>query len=153
MKADGAGSLVDRLGTPEAYAAEPRATAGLVGGFPDPPTRSDKLADLRAAALRRLSAADLRVGPLLGYERASEFLALLRPAWWVLRGCLAAMVVAWALDDGGQPVGLLPRFRTAAPSISPSISPSASESPPAFADPSPSATIRPSTAASPSRTR
>jgi hypothetical protein len=110
VKADGAGSLVDRLGTPETYAADLRATAGFVGGFPDPPGRNDRLIELRDAALVRLRAADVRVGPLLGYARASEFLALLRPAWWLLRGYLAAMVVAWALDDSGQPIGLLPRI-------------------------------------------
>ena len=110
VKADGVGSLTDRLGTPEAYAAELRATAGFVGGFPDPPGRNDKLVELRDAALARLRVADARVGPLLGYARASEFLILLRPAWWVLRGYLAAIVVAWALDDSGQPRGLLPRI-------------------------------------------
>jgi hypothetical protein len=110
VKADGAGSLVDRLGTPEAYAAELRATAGFVGGFPDPPGRYERLTELRDATLTRLRTLDTRVGPLLGYARASQFLALLRPAWWLLRGYLAAMVVAWALDDSGQPMGLLPRI-------------------------------------------
>jgi hypothetical protein len=110
VKADGAGSLVDRLGTPEAYAAELRATAGFIGGFPDPPGRYERLTELHAAALSRLRTVDTRVGPLLGYARASEFLAVLRPAWWLLRGYLAAMVVAWALDDSGQPMGLLPRI-------------------------------------------
>jgi hypothetical protein len=110
VKADGAGSLTDRLGTPEAYAAELQTTAGFVGGFPDPPAGPDRLAELREATLRQLRTADVRVGPLLGYARASEFLALLGPAWWVLRGYLVAMVVAWALDDSGQPQGLLPRI-------------------------------------------
>jgi hypothetical protein len=111
VKADGAGSLTDRLGTPEAYAAELRATAGFVGGFPDPPPpRTDHWAEFRDPALRRLRALDVKVGPLFGYAKASQFLVLLRPAWWVLRGYLVAMVVAWALDDSGQPQGLLPRI-------------------------------------------
>jgi hypothetical protein len=110
VKADGAGSLIDRLGTPQAYAAELRTTAGFVGGFPDPPRRPDRWAEIRDPALRRLRLLDTQVGPLFGYARASEFLVLLRPAWWVLRGYLAAMVVAWALDDSGQPMGLLPRI-------------------------------------------
>jgi hypothetical protein len=110
VKADGAGSLVDRLGSPEAYAAELRATAGFVGGFPDPPGKPDRLVELRNAGLRRLRTLDVRVGPVFGYARASEFLVLLRPAWWVLRGYLVAMVVAYALDDSGQPMGLLPRI-------------------------------------------
>lgn len=108
VKADGAGSLVDRLGTPEAYAAELRATAGFVGGFPDPP--EDRFAELRATASRVTRDLDGRFGPLFGYERASQFLVLLRPAWWVLRGYLAAMAVAALLDDSGQPHGLLPRI-------------------------------------------
>jgi hypothetical protein len=110
VKADGVGSLVDRLGTPEAYAAELRATAGFVGGFPDPPGRNDRLLELRDIALRRLRTLDVRFGPAFGSGRASEFLVLLRPAWWVLRGYLAAMLLAFALDDSGQPMGLLPRI-------------------------------------------
>jgi hypothetical protein len=107
--AEAGGTLVDRLGPPERYAAELRASAGFVGGFPDPPAPG-QFTELRAAVLRRLRTVDVRVGPLLGYERASEFVLLLRPAWWVLRGYLLAMVVAWALDDSGQPLGLLPRI-------------------------------------------
>ncbi|MCA2215658.1 HAAS signaling domain-containing protein [Jidongwangia harbinensis] len=108
--ADGVGSLTERLGTPEAYATELRISAGFVGGFPDPPPTTDPLARVRERAMLRLRAADARVGPLLGYPRVSEFLQLLRPAWWVLRGYLAAMVLAWILDDSSQPMGLLPRI-------------------------------------------
>jgi hypothetical protein len=108
--ADGGGTLTERLGSPESYAADLRATAGFVGGFPDPPSRTHQLFELRDQALVRLNAADARLGPLLGYPKVSEFLILLRPAWWVLRGYLAAMVLAWMLDDSGQPIGLLPRI-------------------------------------------
>jgi hypothetical protein len=107
--ADGDGTLVDRLGTPEAYAADLRASAGLVGGFPDPPPSRDRLRDLIQALARRAGRVDVAAGPLLGYARASEFLTLLRPGWWVLRGYLAAMLAAAVLDDSGQPMGLLPR--------------------------------------------
>ncbi len=110
VAADDVGSLVDRLGPPSVYAAELLAGAGFVGGFPDPPPKRDPFAELRETALRQLRAMDARTGPLFGYPRASEFLTLLRPAWWVLRGYLAAMVVAWMLDDSGQPIGLLPRI-------------------------------------------
>jgi hypothetical protein len=110
VAADDVGTLVDRLGPPSVYAAELLASAGFVGGFPDPPEPTDRLAEARAAALRRLQAADVKAGPLFGYAKASEFLVLLRPAWWVLRGYLVAMVVAWTLDSGGQPIGLLPRI-------------------------------------------
>jgi hypothetical protein len=101
--AEGNGTLVERLGAPSAYAAELLAAAGL-----HLPTRRDHVSDLRERLLRRLRAADLRVGPVLGYPRASDFLVLLRPAWWVLRGYLFAMVVAHLLD-GSSRVGLLPR--------------------------------------------
>ena len=107
--AEAGGTLVERLGSPEAYAAELRASIGFVGGFPDPPA-PDKLAELWAKILGRLRVLDVKTGPLFGYERASEFLVLLRPGWWVLRGYLLAMVVAWLLDDSGQPMGLLPRI-------------------------------------------
>jgi hypothetical protein len=110
VAADGEGSLTDRLGSPEAYAADLRMSAGFVGGFPDPPGRTDQFKEMRDVALARLRVADVRLGPLFGAERASDFLVQLRPAWWVLRGYLAAMVLAWMLDDSGQPIGLLPRI-------------------------------------------
>jgi HAAS domain-containing protein len=108
--AEGEGSLTERLGSPEAYAEDLRTTAGFVGGFPDPPTRTHQYREMRDAAMIRLRAADVKLGPLFGAAKASDFLVLLRPAWWVLRGYLAAMVVAWLLDDSGQPIGLLPRI-------------------------------------------
>jgi hypothetical protein len=110
VAADDVGSLVDRLGPPSVYAAELLAGAGFVGGFPDPPPRRDPLGELRQATLRYVHIADARTGPLFGQARASEFLRQLRPAWWVLRGYLAAMVIAAILDDSGQPIGLLPRI-------------------------------------------
>ena len=112
--AEGQGSLVDRLGTPEAYAAELLAAAGLPDGVPDPvASRRSATASAREAAdraLRLLRTADGKVGPVIGYAAASDFLRLLRPAWWVLRGYLLAMVLAIVLDDSGQSPGLLPRI-------------------------------------------
>lgn len=110
VAADDVGSLADRLGPPSVYAAELLASAGFVGGFPDPPARTDRIAEARAAIADWLRAIDTRTGPLFGAARASEFLVLLRPAWWVLRGYLAAMVVAWMLDGSSQPIGVLPRI-------------------------------------------
>jgi hypothetical protein len=107
--AEADGSLIERLGAPQAYAAELRAAAGLLGSVPARP-RPLPLAQVRVVAGERLRAADVRLGPVLGYPRASDFLGLLRPAWWVLRGYLAAMVLARLLDDSGQPIGLLPRI-------------------------------------------
>jgi hypothetical protein len=118
VMADGEGSLTERIGSPEAYAEDLRGSAGFVdfvGGFPDPPARGwafswrRELGKRRDRAVVLLHRADVRLGPLFGYVRASEFLVLLRPAWWVLRGYLVAMVLALMLDGNGQPIGLLPR--------------------------------------------
>ena len=109
MLAEGAGTLRQRLGEPAAYAAELLAATGVTGATA-PPTRPDRLAALRERAEPILRRADLRVGPMLGYPKATDFLVLLRPAWWVLRGYLFAMVVAHLLDNGSEPIGLLPRI-------------------------------------------
>ncbi|MCO1598761.1 ABC transporter permease [Micromonospora sp. RHAY321] len=105
VAAEADGTLVERLGEPEAYAAELRAAAGAPA--------STRNLDQRVAATvvrfrRRLRAVDTRLGPPLGYETASDFLRLLRPGWWVLRGYLAAMLVT-VVSTGGS-FGLLPRF-------------------------------------------
>ncbi|MEV6844670.1 hypothetical protein [Actinoplanes sp. NPDC051411] len=111
VRAEGNGTLRDRLGEPEAYASELRTTAGFVGGFPDPPRKTTWVTPTEVwgnlePVLRR---ADVKAGPVIGYEKASDFLILLRPAWWLLRGYLVAMATAWILDDGGSR-GLLPRL-------------------------------------------
>lgn len=111
VRAEGSGTLVERLGTPAAYAAELRASAGVVGGFPEPPpNRRVALIEARDSGLRALHRADLRVGPVIGYEKASDFLILLRPAWWVLRGYLAAMALAYLIEGNRNTIGLLPRL-------------------------------------------
>jgi hypothetical protein len=112
--AESGGSLYERLGPPDAYAAELSASAGFVLGTPEAaPGEQSRIAATaarhRARIGRALHRADERVGPVLGYPRASEFLTLLRPAWWVLRGYLAAMAVAFMLHDHSVPLGLLPR--------------------------------------------
>ncbi|MCU7729603.1 hypothetical protein ODJ79_38295 [Actinoplanes sp. KI2] len=110
VQAEGTGTLVDRLGPPEAYASELRGTAGLVGGFPDPPPAAfARLHEARDQAQRLLDRADRKIGPIIGYERARDFLVLLRPGWWVLRGYLIAMAVAYLLS-GHTRLGLLPRL-------------------------------------------
>jgi hypothetical protein len=111
VMAEGSGTLIERLGTPEAYASELRATAGFVGGFPEPPVSNwVPLTEVRDDVLRLLGKADVKVGPVIGYEKASDFLVLLRPGWWVLRGYLAAMVISYLFDDSRSSMGLLPRI-------------------------------------------
>ncbi|MBG0563205.1 HAAS signaling domain-containing protein [Actinoplanes aureus] len=107
--AEGGGSLTERLGTPQAYAAELSASAGITGSAPRPPARAARLAELRGRLGEATRRIDDRTGPLLGYAKASDFLVLLRPAWWVLRGYLAAMAFAYIFDDNSARIGLLPR--------------------------------------------
>lgn len=102
--AEDAGTLTERLGEPEAYAAELRAAAGMAAAAaPDGVARRR----LRAATERL----DASVGPALGYRRASELLAQLRPGWWVLRGYFAGLL-AYAMIFGSPP--LLPPANLAA---------------------------------------
>ncbi|MFG2165668.1 HAAS signaling domain-containing protein [Micromonospora chersina] len=100
------GTLVDRLGEPEAYAAELRAAAGAEAGA-GPGRRGRRLAAAQARAGIQLRALDTQLGPLLGQSSVSEFLRPLRPAWWLLRGWLAALVISVVLQE---PSGLLPRL-------------------------------------------
>ncbi|MET7965222.1 hypothetical protein [Micromonospora sp. NPDC005305] len=106
VAAESEGSLVDRLGTPEAYAAELRAAAGAEAGA-GRGRRRRRLAAAQARAGTQLRALDIQLGPLLGQSSVSEFLRPLRPAWWLLRGWLAALLISVVLQ---QPSGLLPRL-------------------------------------------
>ncbi|MDG4771940.1 hypothetical protein [Solwaraspora sp. WMMD792] len=104
--AEGDGTLVDRLGDPTEYAAELRTSAAL-----DAPAAAPGIGHRAAVAWRatrdRLGRIDRRIGPVLGYGTASEFLRLLRPGWWVLRGYLAAMLFSYLTS--GNPPGIFPR--------------------------------------------
>jgi hypothetical protein len=111
VQAEGQGTLVERLGTPRSYASEMLAAAGFVGGFPEPaPPLVSQLSELRGQATGFLREADVRTGRVIGYAKMSDFLVMLRPAWWVLRGYLVAMVLAHLLGDNGGNIGLLPRI-------------------------------------------
>ncbi|MGH3739099.1 MAG: hypothetical protein ACRDT6_26400 [Micromonosporaceae bacterium] len=84
ITADTSSPLEELLGTPQAYAAELCATAGLpVAGAPAPSL------DL-AATVRQL---DTRIGGWLGYPRLRDFLVALRPAWWAARGAVVGFLV------------------------------------------------------------
>ncbi|HEY0697920.1 MAG TPA: hypothetical protein VGD43_08935, partial [Micromonospora sp.] len=74
----------------------------------EPPGLDRRIGSGLARARARLRALDARSGPAFGYAQASEFLRLLRPAWWILRGYLVAMLVTVMLT-GDRP-GLLPRL-------------------------------------------
>ncbi|MFJ1537880.1 HAAS signaling domain-containing protein [Micromonospora chalcea] len=105
VAAEGEGTLVDRLGTPEAYAAELRAAAGAGEGRR--PARFHRLAEAREQAATQIRLLDRQLGPVLGHQTVSDFLRPLRPAWWLVRGWLAALIVAWMVDGRS---GLVPRL-------------------------------------------
>ncbi|MET7400848.1 hypothetical protein ABZS66_45950 [Dactylosporangium sp. NPDC005572] len=111
--AEQGGSLVDRLGPPAAYAAELRAAAGLepVTGAAARGGPLDRLAPLVTRVGRWLSVADRRVGQLIGYPRAWDFLVLLRPAWWIARAvCVVVLIFAADIiptDRLDDPIGWL----------------------------------------------
>ncbi|MER7004602.1 hypothetical protein ABT297_16350 [Dactylosporangium sp. NPDC000555] len=98
------GSLVERLGPPAAYAAELRAAAGLDAATR--PRLGRAAPELFAARLRVL---DQRAGRLIGYGRATDFLRLLRPAWWIARGVgLVTLIFAFDIiptDRFNGPIG------------------------------------------------
>ena len=89
--------LAVRLGSPQTYAADLRAAAGLParGSVRSHPARVERL---------RQAWARLDAYPLTGEVR--RLLVELRPAWWVLRGYLVVFVLC-SLNHG-QRDGLLP---------------------------------------------
>jgi hypothetical protein len=88
VAAEGDGTLVDRLGPPDSYAAELRASAGLPAyEAPDTLPAAERLRRrLRSSPLGTLAeSAPIRL--------VRGFLPELRPGWWVVRGYLAAVVI------------------------------------------------------------
>lgn len=97
VAAEEASPLAERLGPPKAYAEELVAAAGL-----EPP----------AATAERLGPFRLGVAAAAGWDRLQRMVAEagdLRPAWWVLRGYLAASLVG-AVTGGGHDGGGHPGF-------------------------------------------
>jgi hypothetical protein len=101
VAAEAGGPLAERLGEPEAYAAELRASAGLPapgagrGAEPAGRVARRRLRDSRAA--RRLVGLGAAVVGHPAGRAVAGFLPELRPAWWVLRGYLAVQAVAVAM--------------------------------------------------------
>jgi hypothetical protein len=97
VAAEDDGPLAARLGAPEAYAAELRASAGLPA--PGAAARRPRRSSLRESRVARRLQRSWRAavahpagGAVVG------FLPELRPAWWALRGYLAVQAVAVALS-------------------------------------------------------
>ena len=99
-------ALADRVGAPDAYAAELRAAAGLES----PHSRRSPL-----RAVPRRTGANLReavesatrsLGSHRSWAQLREFLVVLIPAWWVLRAWVAYVLVERLFT--GEPYGALP---------------------------------------------
>ncbi|ABP53373.1 HAAS signaling domain-containing protein [Salinispora tropica] len=105
VAAESGGSLVERLGAPEAYAVELRVAAGVDAGRG---AAAHRLTAYISRARARLSTLDRQLGAPLGYPTVRAFLHLLAPGWWILRGYLAAMLLT--VISTGSDIGVLPRF-------------------------------------------
>jgi hypothetical protein len=95
--AEGDGTLEQRLGPPEQYAAELRASAGL--------SSSDRsTASVLHRAVNSLSASAMwrRTAEHPWTRGALEFLPQLRPAWWIVRAWLAAGIAAGFYRQRGR---------------------------------------------------
>jgi hypothetical protein len=93
VAAETGGPLQERLGPPEAYAAELRAWAGL------PASGARRRRGLRASRLGRKVERLVAAAAAHPAGRAIvEFLPQLRPAWWVLRGYLAVQLASVGLS-------------------------------------------------------
>jgi hypothetical protein len=90
IAAESDGSLEERLGNPEAYAAELRAAYGIAEARPAAPSSSDILARV-GTGLTRLSRSR-------AWQEARRLNGELRPAWWLVRAYL--LVIALAVFSG-----------------------------------------------------
>jgi len=101
LAAESGGDLVGRLGSPGLYAAELRAAAGLPERVVGPGPRRRPLTDALTHA--RVSFTMLaEQHPWL--RSVTAFLVTLRPAWWLIRGYLAAWAL-WSLLGGMRGLG------------------------------------------------
>ncbi|MEV0649215.1 hypothetical protein AB0I28_28565 [Phytomonospora sp. NPDC050363] len=103
--------LAARLGPPEGYAAELRATLPARTAVPMPhPLPHQGFAPARTASMDWADAvdrADLALGGFAGYPRFSELCRALRPGWWALRGALLVQFpLSYFLLGGGGHVVL-----------------------------------------------
>ncbi|MEV4321402.1 hypothetical protein AB0J37_04160 [Microbispora rosea] len=99
-------SLEERLGGPEAYAAELRAA---YGGRPSSGGSSlgGRLRERTSGAVRRVHTRLLVLPP---YRQAAVFAPELRPAWWVLRGYAIALAVLAPISAPGLIPGDIPAW-------------------------------------------
>ena len=90
------GPLAERLGDPLTYAAELRSSAGFDAlGSPRRARLHGRVDDWRAGVVRRLEAQR-------GWAPTVAFVPTLRPAWILLRGYLAVMLVSALVNDNSR---------------------------------------------------
>ena len=106
LAAESGGDLVGRLGSPSQYAAELRSAAGLPEPVTGPGPRRRPLGE--ASTHARASFAML-TEQHSWLRSVTAFLVTLRPAWWLMRGYLAAWAVVSLLGGmrGLRPHGVL----------------------------------------------
>jgi hypothetical protein len=92
VAAESDGALEERLGSPEEYAAELRASAGLA-----PPAVAGAGKGVRGT--RRLAEFSAAMEQWPAWQRFRAFAPSLRPGWWVLRGYLVALAIAAGTTD------------------------------------------------------
>jgi len=90
LAAESGGDLFGRLGSPSLYAAELRAAAGLPERVAGSGRRRGSLS---GAVARARASFGMLTGQHPWLRSATAYLVTLRPAWWLVRGYLAA----WAL--------------------------------------------------------
>jgi HAAS len=102
IAAETGGTLTERLGPPEKYAQELRTAYGATSS-PSPRRPDPAFRDVRRAVAWVTSSA--------WYREVRLFLPELRPAWWVLRGYLSALILTAAFSRD-YPLGPIPNPAT-----------------------------------------
>ncbi|MEU6427368.1 hypothetical protein ABZ860_15875 [Microbispora sp. NPDC046973] len=100
-------SLEERLGSPQAYAAELRAAYGGRPSGGGSSSLGGRLRGRMSGAVRRVHTRLLVLPP---YRQAAAFAPELRPAWWVLRGYALALAVLAPISAPGLVPGDLPAW-------------------------------------------
>lgn len=106
VAAEDEGTLRERLGDPQTYAAELRAAAGL-DTHPGRETLRAALARSYRNGADLATRLDTGLGRAMGYPRVRDLARALRPGWWVLRGWIVAQLLCDA-DEVHHWHGLVP---------------------------------------------
>jgi HAAS len=106
LAAESGGDLIGRLGTPKVYAAELRAAAGLPERGAGKGRQRSRVSDALTHARSSFTMLTEQHPWLRSF---TAFLVTLRPAWWVVRGYLAAWAVVSLIGgmQGLRPHGVL----------------------------------------------